>query len=246
MKIVNIDEIHEMIEQVKTINEENYKLYKSIHQNKQNLYIVSFPRSGQHMTECILSTLLPKHNIHYSYCPYYHCCNKIPCEKGFNIQKHHDVDNTLDILDSNKYLVLYRDDLILNIESYYRHIINYELNPDKYSYDDLIDFFRNKIEYYKNFKNKWVNVNKTNVLQIEYYDYIKNPKKNILSILMHFYPEIKIDDDKIDNLIDNGFLNYDIKKFRHDKINDKIGLKHFMDEKYYNKIKDDLIKNNLI
>lgn len=46
-----------------------------------NFFLISFPRSGQYLNERILQKILTMHNMKYSYCGYYNCCGKIPCNK---------------------------------------------------------------------------------------------------------------------------------------------------------------------
>jgi hypothetical protein len=118
-------------------------------------FLISFPRSGQHLTECILRYLCESHGIKYSYCEYYKCCNSTPCKKGSIFQKNHDfgIENGKELVEidnESKYLVLFRKDSILQLESYYRYILsNSNSNSEKYisevssyEYDDLLKFVK--------------------------------------------------------------------------------------------------------
>ena len=78
-----------------------------------NKNIVSVPRSGQHMTEPALRYYHKLMNIPFSYCEYYNCCKTRPCSKKPGAyQKNHDHDLNSEINDNEKYLFLYRANLL--------------------------------------------------------------------------------------------------------------------------------------
>ena len=52
--------------------------------------IISFPRSGQHLTEKVLKVICSYFNQPYSYCEFYNCCRTIPCKKKYRFMKNHD------------------------------------------------------------------------------------------------------------------------------------------------------------
>ena len=84
-------------------------------------YIVSIPRSGQHMTENCLREYHRLMNLDYSYCEYYNCCGKRPCARHVNpIQKDHDFDLKSSINKDSKYLFLYRSNMSRQIEAQFR------------------------------------------------------------------------------------------------------------------------------
>lgn len=108
-------------------------------------FIISFPRSGQHLTSGVLEWLHEKNDLNYGYCEFYNCCRSVPCEKGHNFQKNHDFwlyqnNNLLKIIESHKYLVLYREDIISQLEAYYRYDVRSMNRP--YIYSDLIGFIQ--------------------------------------------------------------------------------------------------------
>ena len=43
--------------------------------------IVSFPRSGQHLVEKILEFCCKEHDIDFTYCEFYTCCESLPCKE---------------------------------------------------------------------------------------------------------------------------------------------------------------------
>ena len=163
---------------------------------KQNKFIISFPRSGQHLMDRILSTSHKKYGLNYSYCAFYDCCQEIPCKYRYLFHKNHDLNIDLKINDNNKYLVLYRDDIIYQLESYFRwdygargknkNKITFNYNDPKL-FNKLIIFIKKNIKYYINFKKKWVNNNHKNILKIKYNDIIKNPIITITKIMNFFY-----------------------------------------------------------
>ncbi len=202
-------------------------------------YIISLPRSGQHMIESILRYIYSNINKEFKYCEYYTCCKKIGnCNKNCNFQKNHDFwlntnSNKLPIHKNSKYLVLYRRDKIKQLESYYRF---YLLSSSKnYDYNELIGFINRNSTYYDNFIKKWVDNNRNNILKIEYYDLITDPNYYIEKIFYHF------ENDKIDsNIFNIKDLIFPIYNGVNKKEYKKIDLVNNLNKDIYNKIKSEL------
>jgi hypothetical protein len=210
-------------------------------------FLISFPRSGQHLTECILSYLCESHGIDYSYCEYYKCCNSTPCKKGSIFQKNHDFeiekDKGMIINNESKYLVLFRKDPILQLESYYRYILsNKNSNSEKYisevssyEYDDLLKFVKSKLPYYNKFLEKWINNDKDNILKVEYYELINNVEYNSQRIFNHFYPEVEIDRSKLNEISKIEFYTFTKKSNL-----GKVKIKNTINTDIYESLKIDL------
>jgi hypothetical protein len=129
--------------------------------------IVSFPRSGQHLVEKILEFCCKGHEIDFTYCEFYTCCNSLPCKKDKEFSKNHDFDLKLEINNDIKCVCLYREDIILQLESYYRFSIGQ--TKIKYKYKDLLKFIKDESTYYNDFKSKWINNKNKNILKVDYY-----------------------------------------------------------------------------
>lgn len=207
-------------------------------------YIISFPRSGQHLIESVLIYLSNRFDLNFSYCEYYNCCNNILCSNGFLFQKNHDfwIDprrldynlNALEIKKSNKYLVLYRKDMIKQLESYYRYYLKYE--EKEYNYNELISFIESNIGYYNNFVNKWVEQEDDKILIIEYYKFLEDPNFYSKNIVKHFFEkDLDFDITNLDFGVKSG-----INKSGQGFIISKIKLRNEIDQNLYNKIKSDL------
>lgn len=105
---------------------------KNLEQNN----LISIPRSGQHMIENCLKYYFGLIKIDYSYCEFYNypCgCNKIKCINNYLFQKNHDfglkTSNVgIPVYDYNKYLFLFRNDLILQLEAKFRFLIKTKHN----------------------------------------------------------------------------------------------------------------------
>lgn len=190
--------------------------------------IISFPRSGQHLTESILRKILSAHNIEFSYCEFYTCCKSTPCAKGKIFQKNHDFSGKLEIKCDQKYIVLYRADPILQLEAYYRYSC-----LEAYSKEELLKFYNNKIKYYTTFKNKWTSTKYENVLPIEYYDLCNNTYDIVIKILNFYYPHIQFDESLIKSLISEKFEIYN----KGSKIVQPIKILHTMNDEVYQYIK---------
>lgn len=198
--------------------------------------LVSFPRSGQHLVEKILKFCYKEHNVEFTYCEFYNCCNSLPCEKGKEISKNHDFNLDLEMNSDIKYVCLYREDIILQLEAYYRFCTGRD--KLKYKYKDLLDFIKNNTNYYNDFKNKWTNNKSKNIIKVEYYELLKNPEKMSKKIFKHFLPDVKIKNNVFKKLSD---IELEVTNtpgvgvFHH-----KIGLINQLDDKIYKKLKKDL------
>jgi hypothetical protein len=51
------------------------------------MYIISFPRSGQHLFERLLKHIYEYYKKEFSYCEFYNCCQNIPCQKNVYFKK---------------------------------------------------------------------------------------------------------------------------------------------------------------
>jgi hypothetical protein len=169
--------------------------------------IVSLPRSGQHMTEGALRYYFQLLNIPFSYCEFYNCCQNRPCRKSpFGFQKSHDFELNDPIIDSNKYMFLYRSNLLQQLESHFRFHAKYALKiinntNEKINYTDAIileefkNFVRTNKNYYSNMCNKYKNTNRNNILEVEYEYYVNNFNEVFRKILTFF--DIEINDEYI-------------------------------------------------
>jgi hypothetical protein len=196
--------------------------------------VISFPRSGQHLLQSILEYVYNEHNMKYSFCEFYRCCHKTPCKYGYIFQKNHDFNNKIQIT-NNKHIILYRKDIILQLESYYRYHISVYNKP--YNFNNLIKFIKNKSEYYNKFVKKWTtNIDNTNIFVIEYYDLINNPVDIIYKLFTFLNPNIQINKEIIDNIIN---IKFTIKndKCINNNTSHKITELNKMNPNMYNRIK---------
>ena len=198
--------------------------------------LVSFPRSGQHLVEKMLKFICKEHDVEFTYCEFYTCCNSLPCKKGKEFSKNHDFDLNLEVNNDIKYVCLYREDIILQLEAYYRFSIGQ--TKIKYKYKDLLKFIKDKSTYYNDFKSKWINNKSKNILKVEYYEILENPEKISKKIFKHFFSDIKIKNNVFKKLVDielevNNTPGVD--NFKH-----KISLINQLDDKIYKRLKKDL------
>ena len=164
--------------------------------------VISFPRSGQHLTERILKEFHQVNNIPYKYCEFYNCCRTTPCKYNAVYQKNHDFSVSLKIQPNQKYLFLYRKNKLEQLEAYYRYI---KKNKQDYKnlndYQNLLKFCRSKSSYYDKLVAKFVNNNNENILCIDYNDFLKNPSKTFHKIINFF--GLKYSFDYVNNFIIN-------------------------------------------
>lgn len=174
-----------------------------------NKYIISLPRSGQHLTERLLRFYCQTTNKNFTYCNFYNCCLNTPCKNNYEFQKNHDFNLELVPKNNNLYLVLYRENIINQIEAHYRfnkHNQNKTLTKNgqddkfagpsniEYSFPErekLFVFAKNQMDYVSKFIKKWVfNMNK-NILTISYEQILNNPK--IMNKIINFFYQDDLD-----------------------------------------------------
>jgi len=191
-------------------------------------FIISFPRSGQHLVESVLNFICKEHGTFFKYCEYYTCCKKTPCELESNVQKNHDFSLEFPINENWKYVILYRKDPILQLEACSRY-----MNID--NTDEKIEFIKEKWWYYDEFVKKWCCDPKSNILVFDYYDLLENPTLNFKLIFSHFFPEAQIIDSVFENItseyfsIDDGNRNFYTSSIHPPKK---------MDQELYNQLKE--------
>lgn len=177
------------------------------------LTLISFPRSGQHLTERILKFYCKANRIKFSYCEFYTHCQTTPCKSKRLFQKNHDFDLKLPIDPGNKYLVLYRSNMIEQLEAWFRYELDKKWNLQhnkqdiNYNYCEkrsaLISFIdknyswigRTRGEYYLGFIKKWVMSSNKNILRVEYNSFLEKPDI-FLSVFIHFFPNLDHSQDK--------------------------------------------------
>jgi len=157
---------------------------------QENNYIISFLRSGQHLTRRLIEFYCQEKNIDFSYCEFYTCCKTSPCKHNSLYQKNHDFRGTFPINNEDKYLVLYRSNFLEQCEAYYRYTAlkkdirpdgstisgsNKNIRYDKSNKSKLYKSIINNGSYYMTFISKWVLNDKANILKLDYDKIIDNP-----------------------------------------------------------------------
>lgn len=157
--------------------------------HKTNLLFVSFPRSGFHLLQTVLE---------YYFSIYECACQKNPDVKTKNYIKEdiafhrsHDMDTKLEKKRFNKTIIMYRKDMIENLDAFFRfqyrtfdldktiddkairHSTCHELDIP---YSSKPDFFRNVIREYRAWVKKWITEPTPNSIIIEYSEFVKNPQ----------------------------------------------------------------------
>lgn len=159
--------------------------------------IISIPRSGQHFIEKSLRTYHILLNKDFHYCEFYSCCQKRPCKKNKDaIQKHHDIYNKVELNENERYLFLYRKDIIQQAEAVYRLNKYYKEEgkvkidyTNQTEYNNLVKFIKNYKPYIEKMHNKYIN-DLPYVLDIDYDNLIINFNENFKQILILFDIEI--------------------------------------------------------
>lgn len=160
--------------------------------HEESHYIISFPRSGQHLIMRFLKFFSEKVGMEFSYCEYYSHCRKMPCSEGRRYQKNHDLNLDISIDNRSKYLVLFRSNMLEQLEAYYRYkvfeselrlnpsakpskerIINYE-GKNK---EDLFVFIKKQNKFYTGFLEKWVLNDHSFIMKLDYDELLADPSR---------------------------------------------------------------------
>ena len=83
--------------------------------------ILSFPRSGNSLIMLLLNYFYLIKDKNFIFCNFYRCCKTTPCKFNKMFQKYHDFKLNLEIKDNEKYLILYRKDMVEQLEAYFRY-----------------------------------------------------------------------------------------------------------------------------
>jgi hypothetical protein len=166
--------------------------------HKSNILIVSFPRSGFHLLQTIFE----------SYFSIKECACQKNCDDVVNtcvkediaFHRDHDMNLKLNKIQFNKIIILYRKDIIEQLDAFFRYQFrNFEFDKQiqntaiRHSackelvipYSEKLDFFRIVLKEYKDWLQKWVNEPTPNSIIIEYDKFMKNPQKTLDRIQEH-------------------------------------------------------------
>lgn len=196
-------------------------------------FIVSIPRSGQHMVAAILEYIVKGHDLEYSYCEYYTCCKSFPCKKGSVFLKNHDFPHStprVPISPENKYLVLYRKDPILQLEAIARY-------HNKKTLPDMVSVMKDRRPMYDQFVEKWCRRpdHEPNILVFDYYELLASPVEHMKTVFQHFYPNVPLRPEVWENLMLQTFL---VDNGRRIFVPRRIEIPRVMDPVYYQQLQD--------
>jgi hypothetical protein len=166
--------------------------------HKSNILIVSFPRSGFHIFEHIFVNYL---NIKECACQKNCDVEVNTCVKeDIAFHRAHDTKLELNKEQFNKTIILYRKDVVEQLDAFFRYQFRTfdtekRLNNDliKHSscheldipYSEKSDFFRTLLKQYKDWVEKWVTEPTPNSILIEYSDFMKNPQETLDRVQEH-------------------------------------------------------------
>jgi hypothetical protein len=164
----------------------------------KKLLIVSFPRSGFNLLA----------NILYDYFSINLCACHIDLgDKNIHVvnedivgHRTHDVDLKTKKSDFNKFIILYRKDIVEQLDACFRFqykTVDLEKNAGNsafqhsfcdeldISYSSKLGFLRGVIHEYNGWVQKWINEPTPNSIIIEYSYFMKNPQKTLDRIQEH-------------------------------------------------------------
>ena len=180
----------------------------------KNINFVTIPRSGHHLVIRILQKYF---NNELDYCEFYTCCCTTPCSLFKNIQKNHDFNLKLQYKVFNLYVIQYRNFLESAISDFNLRIKNNNFKNDlefvnilkktegyidniectKESWDRHLIWYS---KYYVKFYKKWI-LNSSPYIKIDYKNLINNPKTVLKKLIIYLFPDKKINENKLDEII---------------------------------------------
>lgn len=140
------------------------------------IMFISFPRSGQHLLERLTRFFSIKLGYEFSYCPSYSFCKN--CTPNCSVKKDHDLDLETSKSAEKRFLVLFRSNVIQQLEAWHRMIENPNSN-EKYNNFQLdynkkkglkkmLNFANSRSDYYNGFIKKWVLNVDNNIHKLDY------------------------------------------------------------------------------
>ena len=209
-------------------------------------FLISFPRSGQHLMERLLKDVYQYYGLGFSYCEFYSCCRKAPCSKGSLFTKNHDFGINLPIVDRYRYLVLYRRDKLRQLEAWFRmerQPLRASLGPthrncpslnytQPQTFQQFVNFARINRAYFDNFRGKWIEKNnRGNCLLVEYYDLVKQPHIFLLKILKFFNPDHSFKEEDVQKILEERTERVFVKNKNYLKDEVAALLRHSLQQK---------------
>jgi hypothetical protein len=170
------------------------------HNHKTDILIVSFPRSGFN----ILSNII----ANYYSVPYCACRRDIDdayfaySENDIAFHRSHDMLLKINKGSYNKFVILYRKDVIEQLDAFFRYQFRKNDYGNKHEtgceeldipYSDKKPFFTHVLGQYVKWIKKWVNTPTPNSIVIEYSDLMINPQKNLDKLQEHLLGTIDSD-----------------------------------------------------
>ena len=153
-----------------------------------NLF-VTYPRSGQQlMAKSIISYFGKSYNKNY--CEFYSCCSSFPCSKKKEVllHKNHDFNMRINLKRENvRYAV--------GIRHPYDSLLSYH---DRWGNNaPVAKFFKEKANYWVRFVEKWILPDHSHIAIFEYKKVVENYEEELARMILHFWPDHKINESKI-------------------------------------------------
>lgn len=197
------------------------------------LFLVTFPRSGQHYMQRMIERVTGRDD----YCELYSCrfndCpgknlkaqNRMPCLAGKTIQKNHDFDLTFKCNSSDLYAIFFRNPLDSLISYYEREkrksglALNWDEKGQRLRVEDSRDawlnFLKNRSIYWNLFMSKWDKLScQSNVKLFKYEDLTVDKEVFLQFFSFAFSEDFSLEANKIMTKQINSLNSGNGHKFR--------------------------------
>lgn len=183
------------------------------------------PRSGHHLLVNLIQDVANRLGLPFSYCEYYNhfnertrhanvskqTCAQDPCDMNCMLMKTHDFEldattvipiwkTNIKITAERPYIVLYRDDPLVQMEAWYRHFMSNSkaasdtpYDPETDDYSKFPEFYKKHRPYYDKFVQKWIKLPYKNMIISTYNELVSNTVRVLLRALCVVYsPHISL------------------------------------------------------
>ena len=146
--------------------------------------IIIYPQSSFYSFDTLLKEIYQFYSIPDSICVYEECCQTKPCKKGSILQIYKDIHLPYQINPSEKYIILYQNNILENIES---ELLKIQAGQTEFSPTQFLRCIQNEKKKNLFFLQSFIfnQLNSTNYLLVEYNQYKLNELDELKKFL-HF------------------------------------------------------------
>ncbi len=178
--------------------------------------IIIYPQSSFYSFDSLLKEIYQFYNIPDSICVYEECCQTKPCKKGSMIQIYKNITLPYTLDSHEKYIILYQNDILQNIEG---ELLKIQSKESEFSATQFLKCIQNEKKKYLFFCQSFIfnQTNHENYQIIEYNQYKVNELDELKKILKYLNPYFDFQSNYLSKILYKN--NYSIDYTQYLKIN---------------------------